>query len=104
MINEYGFGPGYGDKPPNPNKVELCKQWLQINCEHRKSFNKDHTSYGFKHIVEAAANEYIPNGAFIQAAEELHYEYRRLNNGPNAEFKLGLKPSRKYWLSMRHVS
>jgi hypothetical protein len=64
IINEYGFGKEYGDKPPDPEQVAICK--IQTNCEPRKSFNKDHSSYGFKHIVEAAANKYETNEGWIQ--------------------------------------
>lgn len=52
---------------PNEAQVAFCIEWLRIYTSPRESFNKI-SSYGFKHIVERWAGNYIANGAFILAA------------------------------------
>jgi len=81
-----GFGAKYGPERPNRPQVEICKLWLRLYITPRKTFNARHGSYGLKHYVEEWAGEYVANGAFIQAAIELGYKYKRY--GPNAIFNM----------------
>lgn len=90
---------GRPEKPPH-YEVDICKIWIRKFVDPRKNINKRRNSYNLKHFVEDWAGHYIPNGAFIQAAIELGFNYR--NRGPNAWFnmsftraeKAGLIPSR----------
>lgn len=58
------------DNPDNFNKLNIEKQtkllnWISENLTPIKSFNEDRTSYGLKHIFEAAPGGfYTDNGEF----------------------------------------
>jgi hypothetical protein len=70
--------------------IDHCKQWIRQFVGPRKTVNsKGSSSYGLKHTVEQWAGTYILNGAFIVAAVEEGYEYKR--SGPNAYFNMSFK-------------
>jgi len=76
---------GRPEKPPR-FEVDICKLWIKKFIDPRKTINTRHGSYSLKHFVEDWAGHYISNGAFIQAAIELGFNYR--NRGPNAWFNM----------------
>lgn len=49
------------------HEIQACINWLKT-AQKRKTLNKDHSSYGMKHIVERKYRCYVSNGAFIVAA------------------------------------
>jgi hypothetical protein len=71
---------------PEAKEVELCKKWIKHNCLQTKTIRPKLGSYQFKHIVERNCGVYISNGAFIQAAIELGYDYKPC--GINADFNM----------------
>lgn len=75
--------------------VSICAEWVK-ECKVRKTFNKNHSSYGYKHIVEELRESYISNGAFIAAAVGLGLDFRIV--GVNAVFKFA---EDKTWDSLR---
>lgn len=75
-------------KEPDRVEIETCKKWLAEFARKRKSINDRRWSYSLKHTVERWADLYISNGAFIQAAIELGYNYKRVQNGLNANFDM----------------
>lgn len=84
-ITKSGLSNEMGSPPP-AEEVEVCKRWINEFIGKRKTINDEYSSYGLKHKVEkwAEDTDYISNGAFIQAAVDLGYEYRRIRNSPNA--------------------
>ncbi len=50
--------------------VAWTMEWLAKHFKRTKNINKDHTSYGLKHVVERTTmpHRYIGNGIFIAAA------------------------------------
>jgi hypothetical protein len=91
------FGGNIGDygRPEKPPRVEvdICKLWIKKFIDPRKTISTQHRSYGLKHFVEKWAEHYIPNGAFIQAAIELGFNYRM--RGPNAWFNMSFIRAKK---------
>ena len=73
---------------PASKEVQACKEWITKFTTKRKTINDKHWSYGLKHKVEKWVGFYIPNGAFIQAAVELGYDYKRVRKGLNANFNM----------------
>lgn len=79
-----GFG---SDSYIERSQVDFCKSWLKEWVVEQNNINTKRGSYGLKHLVEnSLSNEYISNGAFIQAAIELGYKYER--DGKNAYFNM----------------
>jgi hypothetical protein len=74
---------------PEDKEVELCKKWIEYNTSRTKTIRPKLGSYQFKHIVERSCGVYISNGAFIQAAIELGYDYKPC--GINADFNMIVK-------------
>ena len=50
-------------------------------------YNKNHTSYGLKHQVEASIGSYVPNGCLITAMLLHDYKFLHIKNSPNCFFK-----------------
>ncbi len=76
---------------PKENEVALCKQFLS-QIGQNKQFSGSRTSYGYKHDVEKFFDQYVSNGAFIQAAQELEFDIQReWPDSPNAIFKFRKK-------------
>jgi hypothetical protein len=82
---------------PEPEAVQACREWLRLFCTHNYDlhFNTEHTSYGYKHLVESWTQKttgtrlYVENGAFIKAAVLEGYAFRPDAPGsPNAEFNM----------------
>jgi len=91
-ITEYGVA-GYpadtNPVPPRREQVEVCKEWIRRWAVPRETINRIHNSYYLKQAVEAEADCYVSNGAFIQAAIELGYQYKRCGYlSPNAWFNM----------------
>jgi hypothetical protein len=72
----------------NQEEVILCKDWLKKYAWPLSRINKSHTSYYYKHVVEACVDRYISNGAFIQAAISQGYGYIISGGGPNCFFNI----------------
>jgi len=68
----YECGPGWlgwqKTDPPDPQQVEACRAFLQL-CERTKTRRVG--SYGLKHVIERAVNNYVSNGACLQACRDL---------------------------------
>jgi len=73
--------------------VAWCADWIKTR-RIRKTINRQHTSYFFKHVIEAFrrdhwdVNSYTYNGAFIAAAVGLGLQYEI--EVPNAMFNIGV--------------
>jgi hypothetical protein len=57
----------------DPHEVELARRWIRLFATPTKTIRRRYYSYGYKHAVErwtekSGFNNYISNGAFIQAA------------------------------------
>lgn len=83
------LGYHYDGKPEEMLSSELlqqfsaCKNWLNKVVKIR-SFNRNHTSYRYKHMVERWADLYVSNGAFIAAAIALDFPIKRTHSkSPN---------------------
>jgi len=66
---------------PNKKEVQVCKEWIRKYCKPKKATKNGRafSSYFLKHRVEATNGLtcYVSNGAFIQAAVDLGYEFVR---------------------------
>jgi hypothetical protein len=71
----------------NKKQVELCEKWIKEFVKERKTINKDFSSYKLKHMVEEHFNQYISNGAFIQASKNLGFKIKPCGN-INAYFNM----------------
>ncbi len=78
------------------NGFLLCEQWLKI-VDYNKTFNRRHTSYGYKHLVEKWADFYISNGIFIVAALANKIEVERMNSGLNCYLKISQKSAKLFY-------
>jgi hypothetical protein len=80
----------YGRPPPVDEKqVALCREWLRAFIRPRTRFNAEYSSYVLKHRVQAWADEYVSNGAFIVAAMREGYRVQprgKLNANFNMSF------------------
>lgn len=88
------------DRPLVPNEIETCEEWL---TEYSKTYSKigNESSYSFKHRVEDWADTYVSNGAFIQAALNLGYPIKVIDDGPNAYFGIKLLIPEEKWKYVR---
>jgi len=103
-VTDYGMaGYPWDEDPvsPPPDEVKICKEWITEWIERQDKINPQYHSYGLKHAVEAARRQYVSNGAFIQAAIELGYKYKRCRkpDGPNACFNMSFKRLKSYLIS-----
>ncbi len=62
-------------------QVYLCRKWLRLQKQ-TKNVNKRHSSYGYKHIVEKWAGDYISNDAFIEAVKKENIKYEQIPTSP----------------------
>src|SRR6185503_7135161 len=87
--------------PPLPDQVKACQEWLlKYAKKKQKARGERLNSYYLKHLVEDSIGEYVSNGAFIQAALELGYQYERID-GPNAYLHLELMLPEDEWKRVR---
>jgi hypothetical protein len=82
-------------QPPDAEEVQACRRWIRKHVDPSAAIREDHTSYGFKHLVEETIESYVSNGAFIEAARREGYEIVRDSEGsPNALFNMCIKPDK----------
>ena len=48
----------------SPEKQKLAKRWVEKVCKPAVALNKNHTSYGLKHILEGCIGVYMTNNQF----------------------------------------
>ncbi len=106
-LNPYGFvspSVGFGRAPQETDHkpsdffnddiilmIILCQQWLKDH-QFRRTFNRAHTSYGYKHMVERRTQTYIYNGAFIAAALTLDIPVKQCSQtSPNVYLPISEK-------------
>jgi hypothetical protein len=53
--------------PESAAEIAAAADWIAEHWAPRKTLNTWHTSYGLKHVYEAAAGQYVTNGQFIVA-------------------------------------
>lgn len=75
-------------------EIELCIEWLNLQ-EKTKHPNKHHSSYGYKHLIENWAEEYVSNDSLIEAVKRLDIKYTWINE-KNIAIALSEKTVRKY--------
>jgi len=84
---------------PNIDEVFHAELWISKYCTKTKSINPHAFSYSLKHYAENWNSElshscrYVSNGAFIQAAVNLGYQFRE--NGINCMFNMSIDKSAK---------
>jgi hypothetical protein len=90
-ISSAGLSNDIGESPDRV-QVYICKQWLRVFTSQLRSIRADAgSSYALKHEVERdmGPGVYVSNGAFIQAAEEEGYRWKRASDdSPNAIFNM----------------
>lgn len=79
--------------PIDSSEIQLCKEWIKKWITKRKTINIKKGSYGLKHVVEKSSNTYISNGAFIKAALEMGFKYKK--NDLNAFFNMSFVNAKK---------
>ena len=104
-IRDYGiyntkYEQKYSQKEVNtdPSEVQICRTWLQ-QFARPKRIKKDDCigSYGLKHEIERRVGQYVSNGACIQAAIELGYNFWHRSGGINAHFYMELILPEDQW-------
>jgi hypothetical protein len=103
LVYQFGFRKSYssGKDVPSPTQIEACKKWL-LKYAKKKRLPRDMClgSYHLKHVVEDAIGQYVTNGALIQAAIELGFQYSSII-GPNAYFHIELRLPEEEWKLIR---
>jgi len=62
-------------EPGGVAQFSRAMNWLATaSIRIRKTLNRKHSSYHWKHVAEAAEGDYISNGAFIAAAIDMSYK------------------------------
>ena len=80
---------GEGDIAKRPKEFKAICDFLNANIAHTKTFPKNISSYGYKHIVEDNIHHYVCNGMFIAAALACGYKMKYHSYmGPNCEFAM----------------
>lgn len=88
FITDQGFSLTPGDEP-NPEEVEVCKQWITMYATPRRAINQAWLSRQLRRAVTKWSNRPVGNGAFIKAAIELGYCYvQQKGNEKNAWFNM----------------
>ena len=84
------------DRPLIPDEIETCEEWL---TEYSKTYSKirNESSHSLKEKVEDWADTYVSNGAFIQAAHNLGYPIKGIDDGLNAYFGIKLLIPEEEW-------
>lgn len=104
-INDAGLSDTEKDKP-SENEIKHCEAWIKRFARPSKAINQRAFSYSLKHVVEKwhyngttwhDPGGYVSNGAFIQAAVNLCYRYKRDGSGPNAFFNMKFKKNRDWY-------
>ena len=86
---------------PSQEQVELCREWIRQFATRTERINSGYalSSYTLKHLVESwrrhnGGNDYISNGAFIEAMMREGFRARRCDVGsPNAVFNASISKS-----------
>lgn len=63
-------------------RKEKLKEWISRNFYARKTFNKYHTSYGLKHLIQSDTDDYYTNNEFKGGMIEMGFipdDTRKLN-------------------------
>jgi len=77
-------------------EVDICIEWLKKQ-EQTKTVNRNHTSYGYKHIVENYYKTYISNDSFKEAVRILGIKNTPVSFSPsNIYVALSEKTVKKY--------
>lgn len=91
-LTRYGFGPYRHEDPERLTETDadiftrVCG-WLQ-GMTALKHPNRRATSYGLKHLAEAAIGDYVANGVFIAAAVHCGFALERIPGSPNVYFNI----------------
>lgn len=94
-------------KAPQQDEIDLCKEWLlEYGAKNKQINRKGSNSNAFKYYVEwwlcsQERAKDISNGAFIQAAIDLGYNYKKM--GLNAKFNIGSKGVNRFFDEMKWV-
>ena len=82
---------------PGDEEIALARAWIQEWAEARRTINPRAHSYAMKRAVEQWAGCAISNGAFIRAALDLDFRFRRPTpRSSNAVFNMGCARWRRF--------
>ena len=73
---------------PDETQVRMARVWLRSLAVTTVNINKKTTSYGWKHVAEKFAKNYISNGAFIRAAMDEGFKVKHIEGTQNAYINL----------------
>lgn len=71
-------------------QIELCEKWINTIATRTESINRNRTSYGFKHLVETFAGQYISNDSFKKAARNSGLLIEHLAGTENEFYNLSI--------------
>jgi hypothetical protein len=92
-INEEGLSDHRGDEP-SAWEVEVAMKWLQEHAHPGIGWTRK-TSRDLKFDVMLWSHQPVSNGAFIEAARRLGYDFKPAGRkSPYAVFRMLLKPNR----------
>lgn len=90
-LTQFGFNDDLEDakiEPLNPCKVFIIKCFVEQNFNKTKTFNRKHSSYYLKHLVERKLGFYISNGEFIAGMILDNYQYKHFDSSVNCHFNV----------------
>ncbi len=88
------------ESPLDDRQIELCREWLKKYAKPKNVKKNDCiNSYGLKNRIENDVQEYISNGACIQAAMDLGFRY--WEDSINANFYMRLLLPTDEWRRIR---
>lgn len=99
LVDSFGTG-----TLPQKDEVAFCEQWLMKYAKPARVPRDDMVfSYSLKHRIEKDhPHGYVSNGALIQAAVNLEYEFIQDGHGsPNALFHMRLRLPEDAWKRVR---
>jgi len=69
--------------------VHIVNEWAErFQVKPMKTLNRKRTSYGWKHLVEDWAGEYVSNESFIEAMHQLGFNSKPASDTPNFYFNI----------------
>jgi hypothetical protein len=84
-------------RAPGDEEIGLARAWIRQWAEARRTINPRAHSYALKRAVEQWAGCAISNGAFIRAALDLGFRFRRPTpRSSNAVFNMGCARWRRF--------
>lgn len=68
--------------PESIKRTQSAYDWIRANLRHGCRINRQHSSYGLKHVMEGHTGVYVCNGEFIVAMLLAGFKMNTINYNP----------------------